>query len=207
MHGKSWDLHKFRTSDYQGNQTLHEKVHQGVGFAGRHLVNHIPPFPFIASKMDPPTRPTTRAKNANQHPGKIGQIRVRRTKAEIEHDKAVLREKKQAEEQKTNEGIARVAQLEDKMALDEADAGSAHPRSRAGILLSFASYGKPLIRKKIFAKDQELNRYQMMGTNAPSKSACPGWQELPDRPIVGLFLKVSQNLQRNRRGRGETGWK
>jgi hypothetical protein len=83
--------------------------------------------------MDPPTgRPVTRSKNANQHPGKVVQMRKRRTKAEVEEERALLRAKKEAEKQKKDEGIARVAQLEDKMALDDANIGSSHPRSQKG---------------------------------------------------------------------------
>ena len=84
--------------------------------------------------MRPPTeRPATRAKNANQHPGRIEQPSKRRTKAEMDHDRALQQEKKEAEKKRKNDGIARVAQLEDKMAIDEANIASAHPRSRQGI--------------------------------------------------------------------------
>lgn len=101
-----------------------------------------PPFFFSttylhsdpSSRMDPPTeRPTTRAKNANQHPGMIGQTRKRRTKAEIARDEALLLAKKEAEKKRKDEGIARVAQMEDKMAINDANVRSAHPRSRKGI--------------------------------------------------------------------------
>jgi hypothetical protein len=86
--------------------------------------------------MDPPTgRPVTRSKNASQHPGKVLQMSKRRTKAEVEHDKALLRSKKEAETQKKNEGIARVAQLEDQMAIDDANIGNSHPRSHKGTKL------------------------------------------------------------------------
>jgi hypothetical protein len=88
--------------------------------------------------MDPPTvtRPTTRAKNANQHPGRVGQTRKRHTKAEIERDNALLQQEKEAEAQKKNEGIARVAQLEDKMAIDDTKTGGAHPRNNHSDLIS-----------------------------------------------------------------------
>ena len=88
--------------------------------------------------MDPPLEHVaTRAKNADQCPGEILKKRKRCTKVEIECDNALLQEKTQAEEQKKNEGIAYVAQLEDRMAVDDANIGSAHPRNHSGTLLSF----------------------------------------------------------------------
>jgi hypothetical protein len=60
-------------------------------------------------------------------------MRKRRTKAEVEHDKAVLQSKKDAEKQNKDEGVSRVAQLEDKMAIDDANVGRSHPRSHKGI--------------------------------------------------------------------------
>jgi GH15 family glucan-1,4-alpha-glucosidase len=89
--------------------------------------------------MDPPTgRPVTRSKNANQHPGRVVQVKKRRTKAEVESDRALLLAKTEAEKQKKNEGISRVAQLEDKMATDDANIGSTHPRSHKGIQLDMS---------------------------------------------------------------------
>jgi len=83
--------------------------------------------------MDPPTgRPVTRSKNANQHPGKVLQTRKKRTKAEVELEKALLLSKKEAETQKKNEGIACVAQLEDQMAIDDANIANSHPRRYKG---------------------------------------------------------------------------
>jgi len=79
--------------------------------------------------MDAPTeRHVTRPTNASQHPRLAGAIRKRRTKAEIEHDKALLQEKKDAIAKKKALGIARVAQLEDRMATEDSGAESAHPR-------------------------------------------------------------------------------
>lgn len=84
--------------------------------------------------MNPPTeRPATRAKNATQRPGKVLQTRKRRTKAEMERDRALQQERKQTEKTRKNKGIASVAQLEDRMAINEANIESAHPRSRQGI--------------------------------------------------------------------------
>ena len=84
--------------------------------------------------MNPPTRhPNTRAKNADQHPGRVDK-RYRCTKAKIEHDQAILQAKKEAEEQTKKAVIARVAQLEDQMAIGEANIGSAYPRNRSSNL-------------------------------------------------------------------------
>jgi hypothetical protein len=93
------------------------------------------PHSTFPARMNPPTqRPTTRAKNADQHPGRVDK-KYRRTKAEIEHDRAMLQEKKEAKEQAKKAVIARVAQLEDQMAIEEANIGSAHPRNRSGYLI------------------------------------------------------------------------
>jgi hypothetical protein len=84
--------------------------------------------------VNPPTeRPATRAKNANQHPGRIEQSRRRCTKAEMVHNRALQEAKKEAVKKRKDKGIAHVAQLEDKMAIYEANIASAHPRSCQGI--------------------------------------------------------------------------
>lgn len=70
----------------------------------------------------------------------VEQKRKRRTKAE-----------KEAKERKRNGGIARVAQLEDKMAVDDASDGSAHPRSNIGDKSPCSCHVKLMIQKKIFA--------------------------------------------------------
>ena len=94
----------------------------------------------LRTGMDPPAqRPNTRAKNANQHPGRVNKRR-RRTKAEIEHDRAILQAKKETSQQEKKDIIERVIELEDKMAVDEANVGSAHPWNCGGILLFFASH-------------------------------------------------------------------
>ena len=86
--------------------------------------------------MDPSTeRRVTRAKNVDQHPGLIEPKRKRRTKAEIEHDNALLQEKKEALAREKADSVARVAQLEDKMAVEDSGAESAHPRNSRGTLL------------------------------------------------------------------------
>jgi len=46
----------------------------------------------------------------------------------------MLQAKKEAEEQTKKAVIARVAQLEDQMAIGEANIGSAYPRNRSGNL-------------------------------------------------------------------------
>lgn len=76
-------------------------------------------------------RPNTRAKNVNQHPGLVGR-RQRRTKKEIEEEKAMLRSKKPAEEEGKKASIAQVAVLEDRMAIEDYEGESAHPRKDDG---------------------------------------------------------------------------
>ena len=59
-------------------------------------------------KANPPAEcPVTRAKNADQHPGNpIIELKAkRRTKAEMEHDRALAKEKKEADARKKAEGV------------------------------------------------------------------------------------------------------
>lgn len=98
-------------------------------------------FQYLMSDMNPSSeRRTTRATNAGQHPGHavIGIVRKRRTKEEMARDKALLAVKKAEENLKKVQGIARIAELEDRMAIDDAGAGSAHPRNHKGSCLVFA---------------------------------------------------------------------
>ena len=83
---------------------------------------------------------TTRATNAGQHPGHAvtGTIRKRRTKEEMARDKALLAAKKAEENLQKAQGIACIAELEDRMAIDDASAESAHPRNHKGSCLVFA---------------------------------------------------------------------
>ena len=58
-------------------------------------------FPNLQSEMNPPTeKPVTRAKNVNQRPGLAIPKRKQRTKGEIEHDRALEEEEKQAKAKK-----------------------------------------------------------------------------------------------------------
>jgi hypothetical protein len=77
-------------------------------------------------------RRATRATNADQHPGRVFSIRKRRTKAEIARDNALLEEKKAEKQHQKTEGIARIADLEDQMAVDDTGAESTHPQSQKG---------------------------------------------------------------------------
>ena len=74
-------------------------------------------------------RQTTRATNAGQHPGHAvtGTIRKRRAKEEMARDKALLAVKKAKENLQKAQGIACIAELEDRMPIDDAGAKSAHP--------------------------------------------------------------------------------
>jgi hypothetical protein len=76
----------------------------------------------------------TRSKNKNQHPGEVQNAakRKRRTKKEMEADNAQKEARKKEKEQKTQEQIKNIASLEGEMAKKDADAESAHPRSRNG---------------------------------------------------------------------------
>jgi hypothetical protein len=76
----------------------------------------------------------TRSKNKNQHPGavEIAMKRKRRTKAQIEADNAAQEAKNQEKGRKAHDKIKNIANLEGEMAKRDADADSAHPRSRNG---------------------------------------------------------------------------
>lgn len=76
-------------------------------------------------------RLATRSTNANQHPGLLPK-RPRRTKEEMARDRALLEEKKAENKRQQDKGIERIAELEDRMAIDDAGAEGAHPRNRKG---------------------------------------------------------------------------
>ena len=79
-------------------------------------------------------RRATRATNADQHPGLAVQNRKRRTKAEMARDRALLEEKKTEKSRQQTQSFERIAELEDRMAIDDAGAESAHPRNKKGKL-------------------------------------------------------------------------
>jgi hypothetical protein len=75
----------------------------------------------------------TRAKNKEQHPGRIefaGRAK-RRTRAEIEDEKQVQEAKKKEGQMKKNAVVKRIAELENVMAFQDKTVGG-HPRSRNG---------------------------------------------------------------------------
>lgn len=76
----------------------------------------------------------TRSKNKNQHPGavEVAAKRKRRTQAQIAADKAAEEAKKDKNTRKAEEQIKNIASLEGEMARKDAEADSAHPRSRNG---------------------------------------------------------------------------
>ena len=85
--------------------------------------------------MEDPTdrRPSTRAKNASQRPGLVDMSRQkRRTKAEMAQERQTKEAAAKALKQKKDNDILRVAQVEDKLAIDDANAERSHPRSRNG---------------------------------------------------------------------------
>lgn len=80
-------------------------------------------------------RVATRATNSDQHPGRVDQqFRKRRTKAEIARDNALQEEKKEQKNRQQTKSITRIAELEDQMAIDDANAEGAHPRNQKGSL-------------------------------------------------------------------------
>src|SRR5882762_9478686 len=85
-------------------------------------------------------RRTTRATNAGQHPGHAvmnPMIRKRRTKEEMARDKALQEVKKAEENLQKAQSITHIAEMEDRMAIDDAGAESAHSRNHKGSCLVF----------------------------------------------------------------------
>lgn len=76
----------------------------------------------------------TRSKNKNQHPGEVQNAgkRKRRTKKEMEEANSLKEAEKKGKELKTHEQIKNIAGLEGEIAKKDADAETAHPRSRKG---------------------------------------------------------------------------
>jgi hypothetical protein len=86
--------------------------------------------------------PVTRPTNANQHPGKVAldQVRKRRTKEEVARDNALKQEKIDQKKRQQTKGIALIAELEDRMAIDDASAEGAHPRNQKGMFVCHMYY-------------------------------------------------------------------
>ena len=72
----------------------------------------------------------TRTMNIDQHPGLAIPVRKRCTKAEMAWDKALQEEKKAEKKHQQMKGIACIVELEDQMAVDDAEAGTAHPPTK-----------------------------------------------------------------------------
>ena len=78
--------------------------------------------------------------NIDQHPGLAIPVRKRHTKAEMAQDKA-LQEKKAEKKHQQMKGIARIVELEDRMAVDDAGARTAHPQNEKGLFsCTFLNY-------------------------------------------------------------------
>jgi hypothetical protein len=67
--------------------------------------------------------------STNKHPGLLVKMK-RRTKAEVERDRALKQMERALKEKEREDNILRVAQLEDRMAIEDANEESAHPRRR-----------------------------------------------------------------------------
>lgn len=80
-------------------------------------------------------------KNVNKHPGLIVK-NVRRTRSEIDLEKAQKKMEKALKESKKKDGIDRIARLEDRMAIDDAKEETSHPRHRAGLFPHFIHLGQ-----------------------------------------------------------------
>ncbi len=80
------------------------------------------------SHPQPVGRPATRSKNANQHPGTIVAPRKKRTNTEKQRDDEMASLAKEKVANEKQEGIMRVARLEDAMAVVDGNTDGAHPR-------------------------------------------------------------------------------
>ena len=81
----------------------------------------------MADPNPPAERRATRPTNANQHPGMVVPVRKRRTKAEMARDRALEEERKAEEKRQKTKGITRIAELENRMAIDDANTAGTHP--------------------------------------------------------------------------------
>ena len=91
------------------------------------------PNPVLMADTSPSTQcHATRTMNIDQHPGLAIPVRKRCTKAEMAWDKALQEEKKAEKKYPQMKGIARIAELEDQMAVNDAGARTAHPRNEKG---------------------------------------------------------------------------
>ena len=106
-----------------------------TGLHTRLTFNHLP-FPVLMPDTNPSTeRRATRPSNAEQHPGLVAvPIRKRRTKAEIERDRAHKEDQKAKKNHQQAQSITRIAELEDRMVIDDASAEGAHPQNQKGSL-------------------------------------------------------------------------
>ena len=78
--------------------------------------------------------------NIDQHPGLAIPVRKGHTKAEMAQDKA-LQEKKAEKKHQQMKGIAHIVELEDRMAVDDAGAGTTHPQNEKGLFsCTFLNY-------------------------------------------------------------------
>ena len=95
----------------------------------------------MADKSPSTQRHATRTTNVDQHPGLAIPVRKRCTKAEMAWDKALQEEKKAEKKHQQMKGIAHIVELEDRMAVDDARAGTAHPQNEKGLFsCTFLNY-------------------------------------------------------------------
>ena len=89
---------------------------------------HLPRATLSMPAIPQSERMATCSKNADQHPGTVDRAKKRQSKAEIEEEKEFQRIAKEEKKAKRQNGIMRIAMLEDKMAAEDQNANSAHPR-------------------------------------------------------------------------------
>jgi hypothetical protein len=88
-----------------------------------------------SNHLPDPNRIQTRPKNATAHPGKVAMesLAVRRKTEEIEQEKRVKNERRQAREQKkvdSQAAVLDIAEYEDKMVVDDAEEKLRFPRRK-----------------------------------------------------------------------------
>ncbi|KAI0244912.1 hypothetical protein BJV78DRAFT_1159394 [Lactifluus subvellereus] len=138
----------------------------------------------------PPRHPTTRSKNANQHPGAIVAPKRRRTKAEKAHDDEVQRVIKEQRAAKKKEAILCVVRLEDEMAVGDNNACGAHPRHRHELTGSESEAELPP-KKRAATRSSQASQHAMQegSKDAPNKKVSKGKQKVAGRKATPVTHK------------------
>jgi hypothetical protein len=126
-------------------------------------------------------------------------MRKRRTKEEIERDNALLQEKKDMIAKKKALSIARVAHLEDRMAIKDSGAESAHPRGT----LFISTHGNIIDMKDAMGSEAPDRDELCSQKNEPKKASRK--QPANDKPIVQGSLRQAKEKRKRVETEDEAG--